>query len=69
MLEKANGVHEGILAAEKLQLSDNHFYYSLMGELYKNVDKGIAKGHFQSAIALAKTSGEKQTLQNKLEQL
>lgn len=68
-LAKANGVKEAIVEAEKLNLTDNHFYYSLLGELYKTEDKTKAKEHFLSALALAKSPGDRQTLRSKIEQL
>jgi RNA polymerase sigma-70 factor (ECF subfamily) len=41
-LSKANGKAEAILDAEKLNLTDNHFYYTLLGELCKGIDNSRA---------------------------
>jgi RNA polymerase sigma factor (sigma-70 family) len=65
-LAKANGRAEAIVEAEKLQLTDNHFYFTLLGELYAGVDDQKAVGHFEKAIALAKTQREKQLLERKI---
>jgi RNA polymerase sigma factor (sigma-70 family) len=66
-LSKANGKAEAIIEAEKLQLTGNHFYYTLLGELYKGIDDAKAKTHFQQALKLAKTKGDKQVLQKQLD--
>ncbi len=54
-LSKANGSLEAIAEAEKLQLTNNHFYFTLLGELYKNIDANKAKLNFRKALSLAKT--------------
>jgi len=54
-LAKANGVKKAIVEAEKLKLTNNHFYFSLLGELHGAVDQEKAKEHFYSALSLAKT--------------
>lgn len=68
-LSKANGKEEAIVEAEKLKLTNNHFYYALFGELYAGVDKEKAKQNFEKAISLAKTHAKKQTLKKKIESL
>lgn len=68
-LSKARGTREAIAEAEKLQLDDNHFYFSLLGELYTEIDKHKAKQHFQRALSLAKSEPQKQTIQQKLDSL
>jgi RNA polymerase sigma factor (sigma-70 family) len=68
-LAKANGRKEGIEAAEKLMLSDNHFYYALLGELYTGLNNAKAKENFSHAILLAKTQSDKQTMQKKIDML
>jgi RNA polymerase sigma factor (sigma-70 family) len=66
-LSKANGKAEAIAEAEKLNMTDNHFYYTLLGELYKGLDDKKAKQFFQNALSLAKTHTDKQTIKNKIE--
>jgi RNA polymerase sigma factor (sigma-70 family) len=68
-LAKANGRDEAIAEAEKLQLTDNHFYFTLLGELYSGIDDQKAVRHFERAVALAKTQGEKQLLEKKIRTL
>ncbi len=68
-LAKANGVKEAIVEAEKLNLSDNHFYFTLLGELYKTIDKEKSKEHFLCALSLAKTIADKQIIQQKVNSL
>jgi len=68
-LSKANGKEEAIREAEKLNLTGNHFYYTLLGELYRSVDDNKAKQHFEKAWSLAKTETDKQTIQKKIDML
>jgi RNA polymerase sigma factor (sigma-70 family) len=68
-LAKANGVKEAIIEAEKLNLNDNHFYFTLLGELYKSIDKEKSRTHFLSALSLAKSKPDKQTIKLKMENL
>ncbi|MBN9380967.1 MAG: sigma-70 family RNA polymerase sigma factor [Chitinophagaceae bacterium] len=68
-LSKANGKQEAILAAEKLELTDNHFYFALLGELYTSIDNAKARINFQKAYSLAKTQADKQAIQKKLDKL
>jgi RNA polymerase sigma-70 factor (ECF subfamily) len=65
-LSKARGKQEAIAEAEKLQLTNNHFYYTLLGELYTGIDNEKARQHFEKALSLAKTSTDRQTLQKKI---
>ena len=66
-LSKANGKAAAIIEAEKLNLTGNHFYYTLLGELYKDIDNNKAKQHFEKAFSLAKTQTDKNTIQKKIE--
>src|SRR6187455_2718147 len=68
-LSKANSKEKAIKEAEKLNLSGNHFYFVLLGELYTNIDNKKAKDHFQKALGLAKTQTDKQTIQKRVEKL
>lgn len=67
-LSKSNGKVQGILEAEKLRLTGNHFYHALLGELYTDIDNEKTKTHFQQAITLAKTEAERNAIRKKLEQ-
>ncbi len=68
-LYKARGKEAAIIEAEKLQLNNNHFYYALLGELYKDIDNTHAKAQYQKAYTLAKTQKEKDVLRQKMEAL
>jgi RNA polymerase sigma-70 factor (ECF subfamily) len=68
-LSKANGKAEAIAEAEKLNLTGNHFYFTLLGELYTGINNRKAREHFQQALDLAKTVTDKQTIQKKLDRL
>lgn len=68
-LSKVHGKREAIDEAEKLNFSDNHFYWALLGELYTSIDDRKAKQNFEKAISLAKTLADKQTIQRKIERL
>ena len=68
-LAKANGKADAIIEAEKLNLTDNHFYFTLLGELYKGIDNKKARQNLQKAQALAKTQTDKQTIQKKIDAL
>jgi predicted RNA polymerase sigma factor len=68
-LSKANGKGEAIAEAEKLQLTGNHFYFALLGELYTGIDNTKAKQNFQKALSLAGTVTDKQTIQKKIDTL
>ena len=68
-LFKVKGPQAALAEAENLKLEDNHFYFVLLGELYKNIDSQKAKTHLQKAYALAKTQTEKQVIQEKMDDL
>ena len=65
-LSKANGKTEAIIEAEKLNLTDNQFYFTLLGELYTDLDNQKAISHLQNALALAKSSADKAIIANKI---
>ncbi|HEY6503786.1 MAG TPA: sigma-70 family RNA polymerase sigma factor [Chitinophagaceae bacterium] len=66
---KVKGKQEAITEAEKLKLTGNHYYYTLLGELYKDTDSSKARSNFQTAYSLAKTQTDKQTIKRKMEEL
>jgi RNA polymerase sigma-70 factor (ECF subfamily) len=68
-LSKANGKAEAIIEAEKLKLTDNHFYFMLLGELYKDVDTKKARVNFETAYTLAKTQTDKLTIKKQIDDL
>ena len=68
-LSKANGKEEAIIEAEKLELTDSHFYFALLGELYTDLDNLKAKGNFEKAFLLAKSEGDKLSIKKKMDEL
>ena len=66
-LAKANGKKEAIIEAEKINLTDNLLYHSLLGELYTGLDDTKAISHFQNALTLAKSSTDKMLISNKID--
>ncbi len=66
---KVYGKENAIVEAEKLQLNNNHYYHTLLGVLYADVDVEKAKNNFELAYALAKTQADKQTIKKKLDAL
>lgn len=68
-LYKANGQAAALAEAEKLKLENNHFYFLLLGELYKNIDNKKAVTNLQRAYDLAKTQSEKQGIKEKIDRI
>ena len=66
-LSKARGVEAAIVEAEKLDLRENHFYFLLLGELYRELDDAKCRHNFEKAYSLAKTQSEKHAIQKKLD--
>src|SRR5450432_516622 len=65
-LSKANSKEEAIQEAEKLNLTDNQFYFGLLGELWQNIDNKKSKENFQKALDLSKTETSRQAIQAKM---
>jgi len=68
-LSKVKGKQVAIAEAEKLHLTTNHFYFTLLGELYTGIDKKKAKESFDQALTLAKTQTDKQTIRKRIDEL
>jgi len=68
-LSKANGKAQAIGEAEKINLTGNHLYHSLLGELYNGVDNAKALMHLQRALDLAKSAADKNLISIKISQL
>jgi RNA polymerase sigma factor (sigma-70 family) len=64
-LSRVKGKAEAIKEAEKLQLTDYHYYYVLLGELYKGIDEEKARQYFQKAFTLAKTQADKNSIEKR----
>ncbi|WP_337965118.1 sigma factor [uncultured Flavobacterium sp.] len=61
-LAKTNGKQEAIIEAEKLNLTNNPFYYSLLGNLYTNIDNKKAIENFEKALQITNSSADKVTI-------
>ncbi len=68
-ISKTYGKHVAIQEAEKLRLTNNQYYFSLLGELYKDIDDKKAITNFEKAYSLAITQSEKQIIKKKIEKL
>ncbi|MBS1656309.1 MAG: RNA polymerase subunit sigma, partial [Bacteroidetes bacterium] len=66
---KVYGDEAGIKEAQKLNLNENPFYFSLLGELYMTTDLNKARQHLEKAFGLAKTSADKEIILKKLRSL
>jgi RNA polymerase sigma-70 factor (ECF subfamily) len=65
-LAKSTCKTEAIVEAEKLKLTNNHLYYSLLGYLYTGVDNETAVGHLKTALKLAKSETDKSTIRKNI---
>ncbi len=65
-LSKVRGTAAAISAAEKLQLNNNLYYHTLLGELYKDINPEKARDCFTAALALTKTNAETSLITMKL---
>ncbi len=68
-LAKAYGKQVAIIEAEKLNLNNNRFYYTLLGYLYTDLDNHKALKHFQTALTLANSTAEKATITKSIDRL
>lgn len=68
-LAQVKGKQTAIIEAEKLNLTDNHFYFSLLGYLHTDIDNAKAIKNFETALNLAKTNADKSTINKNLNDL
>lgn len=68
-LAKVYGKAAAIAEAEKLNLSNNHFYYSLLGNLYTDIDNQKALQHYETAVRLATSANDKATMAGNIERI
>lgn len=68
-LAKARGKGIAIKEAEKLMLTTNPYYFTLLGNLYTENDPEKAKINFKKALELLRTDSEKLLVQNYIDAL
>lgn len=68
-LSKVLGNERAIQEALKLELNENQFYHSLLGYLYTELDNVRAISHFETALKIAKSKNDKQTIENYLKKV
>ncbi len=68
-LAKVSGKEVAIKEAEKLGLTDSYFYYSLLGNLYTDIDDRKAVQHYETALKQANTPADAALLGKNIEQL
>lgn len=68
-LSKVEGKNAALPEAEKLELTDNQFYFGLLGQLYKGIDNEKAKSNYQKALSLAKTQADRNIIQIEIDRL
>jgi RNA polymerase sigma-70 factor (ECF subfamily) len=68
-LSKVHGKEEAIKQAEKLNLEEktNQYYFTLMGELYKDIDNERSVRYLKQALDLAKRESDKEFIRSKLQ--
>jgi len=66
-LAKVKGKATALREAEKLPLKNNHFHLLLMAELTLESDRERSRSLLEQALALARTSSDRQTIQRKLD--
>ena len=67
ILSKIRGKEAAIIEAEKSNIPHDQFYFTLLGELYKEIDDAQAKLQLQNAVLSAKTDTDRLTIQKKID--
>ena len=68
-LSKTEGKTVAIAEAEKLNLTDNQFYYVLLGNLYSEIDNKKALSNFSAALSLATGEADRKTIERYIAEL
>jgi len=68
-LAKVDGKAAAIAEAEKLNLTGNHFYHSLLGNLYTDVDDALALQHYRQALLLASSDADQLIISRHIQHL
>jgi predicted RNA polymerase sigma factor len=64
-----SGAEAALAELHHMNLPANHFYFTLLGELYKHSDVSKARKNFEKAIELARNEADKAILKNKIQLL
>ncbi len=67
-VSKVHGKKQAITEAEKIQLTGNHLYHSLLGDLYTGIDNKKAITHFETAWQLTKSNADKLLIASKIQE-
>ncbi|MCH5687381.1 hypothetical protein LWM68_25830 [Niabella sp. W65] len=59
---KVHGKKQAIREAGSLKVTQNHFYFTLLGKLYEGVDNEMALAQFHKALTLTTADAEKQVI-------
>ena len=65
-LAKVKGKAVGIRAAEQLDLDGNPYYYTLLSELYRNVNQEKSRAFLKKALSYARTQKDRNTILRKM---
>lgn len=68
-LSKTHGRKSAIIEAEKLKLIDNPLYFTLLGNLYTDLDPQVALQNFQTALELTTSHAGRSTIIKNIERL
>jgi RNA polymerase sigma factor (sigma-70 family) len=68
-LSKAQGKQAAIVEAEKLKLTENPYYYSLLGNLYTDINNTKALEYFETAMTLIKSPSNRATIRRNMERI
>lgn len=68
-LSKAYGKTMAIAEAKKLNLKANHFYFSLLGNLYTGIDNKKALECYSEALSIAVLNSHKISIQNNIDRM
>ncbi|SFD15938.1 RNA polymerase sigma-70 factor, ECF subfamily [Chitinophaga sp. CF118] len=68
-LAKVKGKQQAINEAEKLGLTGNYFYYSLLGNLYTDIDDEKALQHYEAALKLVNSTADRILMTKHIDQL
>ena len=68
-LAMAKGKQQAIIEAEKLDFPDNHFYFSLLGNLYTGINTQTAIDHYLTALSLARSRSDKAIIRKNIDLL